>query len=186
MVTVVLDGYNVIHAVPELARQLDHSLEAAREALVTLCREYRARRGDIERLYVIFDGNQAYAYGQQQADRDRVTVLFTRRQEEADERILELIRAAGGRNRFLIVSNDTYVFNNARVHGARVIPVREFYAELRPARAIRSNHPAVVDKMTLSTRDEQQITEEYRQCLEGKTKGRASPHPASTRRINRK
>lgn len=169
MVTIILDGYNVIHAVPELSRQLDRSLEAARQALVRLCETYLARRGDVTQLYVIFDGTDLDARGSR-ADRGRVTVLFTQRQEEADERILNLIRADGGRSRFVIVSNDTYIFNNARVHGARVMSVGEFYAQLRPARTARSKRPAVTEKMPLSTRDAQWITEEYRKYLAGKTR----------------
>ena len=166
MVTVVLDGYNVIHAVPELARQLDRSLEAAREALVSLCQAYQARRGDVKRMYVVFDGDQAFASGPQR-DRDGVAVLFTQRQEEADDRILSLIRADGGRSRFVIVSNDIYVFNNARVHGARVMPVSEFYAQLRPAHAARPARPDAEDKTGLSAFDARRITEEYRKHLEG-------------------
>ena len=165
MVTVILDGYNVIHAVPELARQLDRSLEAAREALVALCGEYRARRGDVARLYVIFDGNQDDASGPR-AGRGGVRVLFTQRQEEADERILSLIRADGRRSRFVIVSNDTHIFNNARALGARVISVQTFYGEVHPARPGRSEPSASAGKIQLSTRDSQQITEEYRKSLE--------------------
>ena len=165
MVTVILDGYNVIHAVPELKRQLDRSLEAARDALVTLCGEYRARRGDVAHLFVIFDGNQDDASGPH-AGRGGVTVLFTQRQEEADERILSLIRADGRRSRFVIVSNDTHVFNNARALGARVISVQTFYGEVHPARPRRSKPPAAAEKMLLSTREAQQITEDYRKSLE--------------------
>ena len=185
MVTVVLDGYNVIHAVPELARELDHSLEAAREALVRLCRAYRDRRGDVERLYVVFDGDHAYARGPQ-ADRGGVTVLFTRREEEADKRILSLLEAERGRSRFVVVSNDNEVFNNARAFGARLMSVRAFYETARPGSARRPEPPAIADKMTLSTRDAQRITEEYRKHLEGKTKSSASPRPAGTRRTDRK
>ena len=170
MVTLVLDGYNVIHAVPELARQLDRSLEAAREALLAVCRAYRARRGDIERLYVVFDGDQAYARGPQD-ERGGVIALFTKRQEEADERILHLLRVDGGRSRFVIISNDNYVFNNARVHGAQVMSVAEFYARLQPSSAVRAgNRSRAMDKMTLPTRDAQQITEEYREYLEARAK----------------
>ena len=167
MVTVLLDGYNVIHAVPELARQLDRSLEAAREALVNLCREYRTRRGDVTRLYVVFDGDDAGARGPQE-DRGGVTVLFTQRREEADERILSVIRAEGGRSRFVVVSNDTHIFNNARALGARVISVHTFYGQIRLARPTRSTPPAVDDKMPLSTRDAQRVTEEYRKSLESR------------------
>ena len=185
MVTVILDGYNVIHAVPELARQLDHSLEAAREALLSVCRAYRARRGDIERLCVVFDGDQAYARGPR-ADRGGVTALFTRRQEEADERILSLIRSDGGRGRFVVVSNDTYIFNNARVHGTRVMSVSAFYAQLHPARAARSEPRTPVDKAPLSTRDAQRITDEYRRHLESRAKSGTSPRPSGARHPGRK
>ena len=185
MVTVLLDGYNVIHAVPELARQMDRSLEAAREALVNLCREYRQRRGDVKRLYVVFDGDDVDARGPQE-DHEGVTVLFTQRQEEADERILSVIRAEGGRSRFVVVSNDTHIFNNARALGAHVISIRTFYGQIRPARTTRANPPAVIEKMSLSTRDAQRITEEYRKCLEGKTKNSVPPHRASTRRTDRR
>jgi predicted RNA-binding protein with PIN domain len=164
MVTLVLDGYNVIHAVPELARRLDQSLEAAREALIEFCQAYRAKRGDVAQLCIVFDGDDAYA-GPGPA-RAGVAVLFTRRGEEADERILSLIRADGGRSRFLIVSNDTYVLNNARAHGARVISVSEFCAQVQPAAPSRLKRPDVVDKASLSTSEAHRITEEYRKLLE--------------------
>jgi len=151
--------------VAELSRQLDRSLEAAREALVSLCQAYQARRGDIQRVYVVFDGDQAYARGPQ-TGRGGVTVLFTQREEEADDRILRLIRADGGHSRFVIVSNDTYVFNNARAHGVSVLSVSEFAAQLRPAPAPRLEHPDVVDKATLSAREAHQITEDYRHYLQ--------------------
>ena len=165
MVTVVLDGYNVIHAVPELARQLDRSLEAAREALVKRCREYRALRGDVERLYVVFDGDRAQAHGVQ-GDRGGVTVLFTHRPEEADERILSLLRTEEGHSRFVVVSDDVGVSNNARALGARALSVRRFYETIRPASARRPKAPTVVDKMTLSAPDARRITEEYRKHLD--------------------
>ena len=167
MITLVLDGYNVIHAVPEFAQQLDRSLHAAREALVEFCQAYRTRRGDIQRLYVVFDGDDAYAHGPS-ADRGGVTVLFTRRQEEADDRILRVIRDDGGRSRFVIVSNDTYIFNNARAHGARMMSVKAFSAQLRLASAPRAHPSAMSEERTRSGRDAQQITAAYRQYLETK------------------
>ena len=166
MVTVVLDGYNVIHALPELARHLDRSLEAAREALVALCRDYRARRGDIERLYVVFDGDHASGRWPK-TERGGVTVLFTERPEKADERILSLIRAQGGRARFLVVSNDNEIFNNARALGARAISAQEFSGRLRPSSARRSKPPAA-DKPPLSPHAARRITEEYRKHLDAR------------------
>ena len=118
MRVLILDGYNVIHAIPELERALDRSLEAAREALIGRCCAYQANRGDAQEIYIVFDGRETDDQAPTKRG-PRVTVLFTPRKEEADDRILRLIKDAKGRTEFVIVSNDTYVFNNARAHGAR-------------------------------------------------------------------
>ncbi len=165
IITLILDGYNVIHAVPELARHLDRSLQSAREALVRLCQAYRARRGDIERLYVVFDGRDAEAFGSSAQQQGSVTVLFTERPEEADARILRVIEAERGR-RCVVVSNDNEVANNARAFGARILSVQAFYQQVHPVKTSHLQSPASAGKAILSTRDAQQITEEYRQHLE--------------------
>ncbi len=169
MTIMVVDGYNVIYAVPELRRQLDQSLEAARNALISHCRAYRARRGDVQRIYVVFDGAQE--------ERDvhikeagGVHVVFTSRHEEADAQILTLIKAERGAHRFLIVSNDTEVFNNARAHGARAISVTDFYPQHAPARV--SGRGAGGDpKAHLPAAQARHITDEYRQHLERRKGG---------------
>jgi len=169
MIVLILDGYNVIHAVPELARHLDRSLQAAREALVRLCQEYRARRGDIERLYVVFDGRDAEAFGSSAQPQSSVTVLFTQRPEEADARILRVVEEHG-RGRCVVVSNDNEVANNARAFGARILSVQTFYRQVHPVKTSHLQSPASPGKTILSTRDAQQITDEYRQHLDHKTK----------------
>ena len=169
MLTVVVDGYNVIHAVPEFARQLDRSLEAAREALLAACRIYRARRGDIARLCVIFDGDERVSLDSPIA-RGGVAAIFTHRQEEADARILELIRASGHRHRFLVVSNDILIINNARAHGADVLSAQAFAAQLRPKPSSRAGGASSVDERAISPRQAQEITEAYRRHLETASK----------------
>ena len=166
MITLILDGYNVTHTVPELAAHLERSLQAAREELVRLCRAYRARRGDIGKLYVVFDGRDADAPGSR-AQQGGVTVLFTRRPEEADTRILRVIEAEGRRTRCVVVSNDNEVCNNARAFGAGILSAQAFYLKARPLSAPRSQPPTSSDgKPTLSTRDAQQLTDAYRKHLE--------------------
>jgi len=165
MITLILDGYNVIHAVPEMARHMDRSLQSAREALVRFCQEYRRRRGDIGRLYVVFDGQDAEGFGSREQPHGNVIVLFTQKPEEADARILRVIEAQGGRSRCVVVSNDNEVFNNARAFGARVLSVQEFYQQARPAKVRRANRPDGEDKVMPSPREAQQITEELRKHL---------------------
>ncbi len=184
MVTLLLDGYNVILAVPELARHMDRGLQSAREALVRLCQAYRVRRGDIGRLYVVFDGRDAHASGSQEQHHGSVTVLFTQKPEEADERILSVIEAQRGRSRCVVVSNDNEVSNNARAFGARVMSVQEFYEKVRSSSVHRPQRSTSTGKAALSARDAQQITEEYRKHLEGHMKRRESLRPVNPRRTN--
>ena len=168
MMTVILDGYNVIHAVPELARHMDRSLQAAREILVRLCQDYRAKRGDIGRLYVVFDGRAEHAFSSPASYAGGVEVLFTQQPEEADARILRVIEAERGRGRCVVVSNDNEVCNNARAFGARIISAQEFYKQAQPAAAPDSRTAAGSGKAALSPRDAQQITEAYRKHLDRK------------------
>ena len=169
MLTLILDGYNVIYAVPELARQMDRSLEAAREALVRLCEAYRARRGDIGQVYVVFDGRDDEGSSASEQPRGRLTQCFTRPPEEADQRILRLIEAERPA-RCVVVSNDNEVFNNARAFGASVISVQEFSKQARPAKASRGRPHHDAEKPTLSVPEAQRITDDYRRHLEGNKK----------------
>ena len=179
MITLILDGYNVIYAVPELTRQMDRSLEAAREALVRFCETYRVRRGDIGQVYVVFDGRDDEFSGASERARGRVTVCFTRPPQEADQRILRLIEAERP-TRCVVVSNDNEVFNNARAHGARVISVKEFAQPrqpARPAKATRGRKQSSPDeeKRTLSIPEAQRITDEYRKSLDAKKESQKRP-----------
>ena len=167
MITMILDGYNVTHAVPELAQHMDRSLQSAREALVRLCQAYRVRRGDIGQVYIVFDGRRDDGLGSHEQQQNRVTVLFAQKPEEADQRILSVIEGQRGHSRCVVVSNDHEVANNARAFGARVISAQAFYEQARPASTRRPRSPASPDNATLSTRHAQQITEEYRKHLEG-------------------
>jgi len=164
MITMVLDGYNVIGAVPELDRQWDHNPKAAREALITICQEYRALRKDVERLYVVFDGSPVSAH-EPQHTRGGVIVLFTRG-EDADERIVSMVRDEEGCSRFVVVSEDKDVIHKARALGARVMPVKEFYGKIRPSRRRQAAPHEGDDKVMPSPHDARQITEELRKHLE--------------------
>ena len=170
MITLILDGYNVTHTAPELARHLDRSLQAAREALVRLCQAYRARRGDIGRLYVVFDGRDEPWPGAP-AQQGGVTVVFARKPEQADQRILRVIEAQGSKSRCVVVSNDNEVCNNARAFGAGILSVEAFCAKAQPVAAPRRSPSSAGDsggKPPLSTRDAQRITDAYRKHLEDK------------------
>lgn len=127
----VLDGYNVIHAVPGLERKLDTSLRAARDALVALCLEIRHCRGDVEKTVIVFDGDSAFS-DLPQENFPGVEIVFTESREDADDRILDVLREYPARQHLCVVSNDHYVLNHARAFGTQVMNASKFQALALP------------------------------------------------------
>ena len=166
MTTTILDGYNVIHAVPELSRHLDRSLQAGREALVRWCQEYQARNSNTGKLYIVFDGRREEAWGASEQLYGRVTVVFAQKPEEADARILKVIESQG-KDRCVVVSNDNEVANNVRAYGARILTVQEFVKQSQPSGGAPAK-PAMPGKTALSSAEAKQITDAYRKHLEEK------------------
>lgn len=123
MIIYILDGYNVIHAVPFLKKRLDESLQSAREALVAACAGFKASRGDIRSITIVFDGQDP---SHTNAGPAGIHVVFTGRREEADDRIIRIAQSHAS-GEVCIVSNDNTVSNNSRAHRARVLSAREFF-----------------------------------------------------------
>ena len=89
MERVIVDGYNVIHAWPQLKRLLvDASLEAARDTLI----ERLSVFGDVAGadVTVVFDAHRSAARTNSEAVVEGVHVIFTRKGHSAD-RVIEKI-----------------------------------------------------------------------------------------------
>lgn len=83
----LVDGYNVIGAWPELRELKNKDLSSARDRLIEKMAEYKAYSG--YRVIVVFDAH--YAKGTEKKYKDsNVEVIFTRSNETADERIEKL------------------------------------------------------------------------------------------------
>jgi uncharacterized protein len=85
----LVDGYNIIGAWPELRKLKDHDLEQARDLLVGKLAEYQAYSGDI--VSVIFDAHMVSGIGKIYKNH-RVEVIYTKKLETADERIERMVR----------------------------------------------------------------------------------------------
>ncbi len=83
----IVDGYNIIGAWPELNALKRKDLSAARDRLVEKMAEYQGYTG--YRVIVVFDAY--YVQGiERKFKNSKVDVLFTRENETADERIEKL------------------------------------------------------------------------------------------------
>ncbi|MBP2242854.1 putative RNA-binding protein with PIN domain [Cytobacillus eiseniae] len=80
----IVDGYNVIGAWPELRQLKNKDLSAARDRLIEKMAEYQAFSG--YRVIVVFDAH--FVKGTEKKYNDsKVEVIFTKSNETADERI---------------------------------------------------------------------------------------------------
>ncbi len=85
----LVDGYNIISAWPELTRLKNDSLQRAREKLVELMINYAGFTG--RKVVVVFDAHQVKGAAGSKESFNGVEVLFTREGETADELIERLV-----------------------------------------------------------------------------------------------
>lgn len=86
----LVDGYNIIHAWPQLRYLVDHvSLDAARDKLIEIMGDYKGSSG--ERIVVVFDAYHTKRIGYTREQMFGVEVVYTRRGETADHYIERMI-----------------------------------------------------------------------------------------------
>lgn len=125
---ILIDGYNVIHADPEMKRLLDPSPERARAKLIELVTAYVGRRR--LNVTVVFDGKGT------QLDTEtiipgKLQVLFSRGHQSADDLIITTLEDALNPREYLVVTSDNvHIGRNARRLGAQVLATPAFLSRL--------------------------------------------------------
>lgn len=94
MQILLVDGYNIIGAWSELRKLKEVKLLEARDRLIELMAEYKAYTG--VRVIVVFDAHLVPGIENKQKQYD-VEVIYTRKNEIADERIEKLAKELSGR-----------------------------------------------------------------------------------------
>lgn len=84
----LVDGYNMIGAWPQLKDLKENSFEEARDLLIQKMAEYQSYTGF--RVIVVFDAHLVKGIEKKKVNH-RVEVIFTRENETADERIEKLV-----------------------------------------------------------------------------------------------
>lgn len=116
----ILDGYNIINAFPDLRRRLSTNLESARDGLYALVSDWRRQHPAWEVL-VVYDG-QGAGSGMAQNNRGRtggVKTIFTVSAVEADERIKEAIRKQDTSTETVVITRDREILACCRDHRVR-------------------------------------------------------------------
>ncbi len=110
MQTILLvDGYNMIGAWKELRPLRDSDFEEARNRLIELMAEYKAAMGF--RVIVVFDAHLVPGVEQTYVH-NAVEVIYTRKNETADERIEKLTNELKGRKKQIYVATSDMTEQN--------------------------------------------------------------------------
>jgi predicted RNA-binding protein with PIN domain len=128
MQKLVLDGYNLIYADPELKQISKSSLESARRRLVNRLTGYLQTKN--VQLTVVFDGHGGITDVAVEIP-GRLQLLYSPAGQTADDVILEILESSTNPREFVVVTSDMAdIGRAARAMGASVIPSPEFLSRL--------------------------------------------------------
>ncbi|MFA6468563.1 MAG: NYN domain-containing protein [Bacteroidota bacterium] len=120
---VIIDGYNLIHAVPALKRTLLHDAESARELLIhsvsmlTIRNKFRST--------IVFDGMKQEDSTSHKKSHAPVHVLYSY-PLSADTKINQMIEQSKSRSQLIIVTSDREILNFARTCSCQTHTSRYF------------------------------------------------------------
>lgn len=125
----IVDGYNIIGAWPELAKLKDVELEEARDRLIDQLAEYQAFTG--MNVCLVFDAHQVPGLGGKY-EQSRLQIVYTKEKETADEMIERLTTdLIGRRRRVFVATSDMAEQHVIFGKGALRIPARELLVKIR-------------------------------------------------------
>ncbi len=173
----IIDGYNLMHRIPELAGLVEYDLERARDRLVTRLAVFKSRKKI--RMVVVFDGDRSS--GQAARSRTRgIEVVFSRLPDKADQRIVKMVRVLKHPRGWTVVSSDRWVMEHSGAHRANTMPAEEFAQLLAPMG--KGKLEAEPEKPEMKPEDVAEW-EEYFRKAEGKTaRGRTARDAKKSRR----
>jgi len=165
--SLLIDGYNLIFTSAVLREKMEQKSESARRALMELCRVYAARRKDIERFWIVFDGKEDFL-SLPPGETAGVCEIYTRAGETADKRMARIVRESEEVTKWTVVSNDRAVLDRCYSYGAERVKASAFIRELEGqlTSAQSSSGPTAVNaEKTLHPLVAQDITAEYKRKL---------------------
>ncbi len=135
---IIVDGYNVIFAWPDLAEAARSDLDAARRAL---CDRLSSYAGFTKcRLVVVFDGYKLKGNPGEKRQLNNIQVVYTKEGESADRYIEELAAEIGSNYQVRVASSDALVQLSSLRSGVLRVSARELQSEVEQARQEMGKH----------------------------------------------
>ena len=142
MSELIVDGYNIIHAWPELSPLIKGGRgDEARHRLISALGEYAAATGD--HVTVVFDAHsRARDHGEGEVV-DGVTVIFGSKSQTADhviERRVSIASRRGDAGRVMVATSDRLQRDMVMAMGAAVIGALALHAMVQGTRSEITDH----------------------------------------------
>lgn len=159
----IVDGYNIIGAWPELAKLKDVDLEEARDKLIDVLADYQAYSG--MKVYLIFDAHQVPGLGGKYVA-SRLEIIYTREKETADELIERLSLSLIGRRRHVYVATSDMAEQSVIFgQGAYRLSARELLVKVKQAKRDVTDRIQVKESFKKNTIDGS-LSDEMKQLFE--------------------
>jgi predicted RNA-binding protein with PIN domain len=125
----IVDGYNIIGAWPELQKLRDIQLEDARDRLIDMLSDFQAYSG--MKVHLVFDAHQVPGLGGKY-EQSKLRILYTKEKETADELIERLVTDLIGRRRQVYVATSDMIEQHVIFgKGALRLSARELLVKLK-------------------------------------------------------
>ncbi|TMB93086.1 MAG: hypothetical protein E6J45_00610 [Chloroflexi bacterium] len=178
MRALIVDGYNIIHALPALKRALlEHGLQESRRRLIDALAAYAAD-GDV-RVTVVFDAGARRSGEPTVEVVDGVTVRFGTQRSTADHIIERLAYQASRRGEgidLVVATDDRLQRDVVSAMGVATMRSRALDEELRRAAAVTEHHAQRLrDQGRATERLAQRLDPEVARRLEAMRRGRQVP-----------
>ena len=125
----LVDGYNIIHAWPDLKRIAAVSLEEARHTLLEIMQDFQGYKG--YRVIVVFDAHMTSGGVEKQEMSGRIEVVFTRENDTADHYIERWTDGAPKNVQVIVATSDYLQQTIVLSRGAIRISARELLDQVK-------------------------------------------------------
>ncbi|MDP8229538.1 MAG: NYN domain-containing protein [Candidatus Gorgyraea atricola] len=120
----IIDGYNAINKIKELEAKKDISLEASRLHFIRILLDFMSKKRMFDKVSIVFDSKDK-ELGVRQEAYGNIEVVYGTYDKDADNVIVDMLRAASNSNQISVASDDNFVRNHARVYGSDAISISE-------------------------------------------------------------
>ena len=127
----LVDGYNIIHAWPELKTLADADMESARMKLLDLLSNYQGIRKC--RIIVVFDAYLVVGHGEEVIAYQNLHMVFTREAQTADQYIERFTHVNRKKYKVTVATSDGLQQMIVRGAGGSLLSARELKAEMDEA-----------------------------------------------------